>query len=69
MKKETNDQHSEKQKIFDDYAKSLGCMDFKNLLLWHSVDNKTPIEHVFIACDLVQEELQKRVKEKLSIIK
>lgn len=54
--------HQEKQRIFDEYAKTKGYDDWQNLL------HKAPVNelpnHTFAACDLVQEEQQKRIAEK-----
>lgn len=53
--------HQEKQRIFDEYAKSKGFESWQNLL------HKAPVNelpnHTFAACDLVQEEQQKRIAE------
>lgn len=56
--------HQEKQRIFDEYAKSNGfdC--------WNELQSTCDIiilkRHIFRACDLVQEEQQKRIKERIS---
>ncbi len=53
--------HQEKQRIFDEYAKSQGFESWQNLL------HKAPVNelpnHTYEACDRVQEEQQKRIAE------
>lgn len=58
--------HQEKQRIFDEYAKSQGFEDFLDSMYeYWSKDNSLSnlISHIFAACDLVQEEQQKRIYE------
>lgn len=59
--------HQDKQRIFDEYAKSqeFECWnDLKNCCIEFDMDID---EHVFAACDKVQEEQQKRIAEKACI--
>lgn len=59
--------HQEKQRIFDEYAKTLNDFDrkiFESFLSSLAIGKKTIREHVFAACDLVQEEQQKKIAEK-----
>lgn len=59
--------HQEKQEIFDRYARNYrGVPNFKRLIEYSSVDDKTRLEHIFAACDLVQEEQQKRIAENMN---
>ncbi|WP_312306583.1 hypothetical protein [Chryseobacterium sp.] len=56
--------HQEKKEIFDQYAKSQEFEDWndlKNCCIEFDMDID---EHVFAACDIVQEEQQKRIAEK-----
>lgn len=60
----------EKQSIFDEYAKSQGYVDFLDSMYeYWSEDNSLShlISHIFAACDLVQEEQQKRIAENVKI--
>lgn len=54
--------HQEKQEIFDRYAEQLMAPDFNHLMFWCAGKNR--LEHIFAACDLVQEEQQKRIIKK-----
>lgn len=61
--------HTEKQEIFDKYAKTIGYQDWRELLADYSPytmleDSEFQI-HVLEACDLVQQEQQKRIADKL----
>lgn len=63
--------HTEKQRIFNDYAKSLNDFDrklFENFLTSVSIGNKTIREHMYVACDLVQQEQQKRIAENVETL-
>ncbi|AZA82192.1 hypothetical protein C1637_09820 [Chryseobacterium lactis] len=62
--------HQEKQEIFDAYAKSKNFTDWPSLQHVYKVNllNKDEFMlHVFAACNLVQEEQQKRIAEKARI--
>ncbi|MCE4064322.1 hypothetical protein LXM63_04395 [Chryseobacterium gleum] len=58
--------HQEKRRIFDEYAKSQGFKDFDDLVFTtvHTYNSDKTLEHVFAACDIVQEEQQRRIAEK-----
>jgi hypothetical protein len=65
--------HQEKQRIFDEYAKSKGHLNWQKMQDAYVIEIKEEILqdadaimnsymiHVFNACDLVQEEQQKRI--------
>ena len=56
--------HTEKQRIFDQYADNKGYGDWEELLYEFSLGLKNEDEFmldVFAACDLVQQEQQKRI--------
>lgn len=58
--------HTEKQKIFDEYAKSKGYENWHFLQIFTMVkhqDSESLTKHIFAACDLVQKEQQKRIAE------
>ncbi|WP_288435323.1 hypothetical protein [uncultured Chryseobacterium sp.] len=60
--------HQEKQSIFDQYAKSQGYEDWHSLQVFTMIkfqDSTKLQNHIFAACDLVQEEQQKRIAQKL----
>ncbi|TQM18313.1 hypothetical protein [Chryseobacterium aquifrigidense] len=62
--------HQEKQRIFDEYAKTLNDFDrkiFESFLSSIAIGKKTIREHVFVACDLLQAEQQKRIYETTEI--
>lgn len=62
--------HQEKQRIFDAYAKSQEFDDWNDLIIAFEVKaiNSDEFEnHLFAACDLVQEEQQKRISENACI--
>lgn len=61
----SNNPHEEKQSIFDEYAKKYRVNSFEELLKWSAVKNKTAMEHIFSACDMVQKEQQKRIKKSI----
>ncbi|WPO89900.1 hypothetical protein [Chryseobacterium sp. HR92] len=54
--------HQEKQCIFDAYAKAKVFISWMHLV--NSCNNYELLNHTFAACDLVQEEQQKRISEK-----
>lgn len=59
--------HQEKQSIFDEYAKSQGYADWESIIFEFEIHLSNADElnlHIFAACDLVQEEQQKRIAEK-----
>ncbi|MCC3214975.1 hypothetical protein LIV57_06795 [Chryseobacterium sp. X308] len=56
--------HQEKQEIFDQYAKSNGFDCWAGLQ--STCDPIILKRHVFRACDLVQEEQQKRIAENVN---
>ncbi|BAP30109.1 coenzyme F420 hydrogenase subunit alpha FrhA [Chryseobacterium sp. StRB126] len=61
--------HQEKQRIFDEYAKSQGFKDWDDLQFQYCTLLMTDDEfnlYMFAACDLIQEEQQKRIAEKIS---
>lgn len=57
--------HTEKQLIFDEYAKSQGFENWQHLL------HKAPVEslpnHTYIGCDLVQKAQQDRIAKAANI--
>lgn len=56
--------HQEKQRIFDEYAKSQGYADWESIIFEFEIHLSNADElnlHIFAACDLVQEEQQKRI--------
>lgn len=57
--------HQEKQRIFDEYAKSKVFISWDHLV--NSCNNYELLNHTFAACDLVQEEQQKLIAENASI--
>ncbi len=57
--------HQEKQEIFDQYAKSAGYKDFIKIVQTHSP--RIVMHYIFAACDLVQEEQQKRISDNATI--
>lgn len=61
--------HTEKQEIFDKYAKSKGFEDFDDLVFTtvHTYNSDSTLEHIYAACDLVQQEQQKRIAEKAEL--
>ncbi len=56
--------HQEKQRIFDEHAKSAGYEDFIKIVQTHSP--RIVMHYIFAACDLLQEEQQKRIAKKFS---
>lgn len=60
--------HQEKQRIFDEYAKSKGYDNWDSLTIGLIVNQESDElnEHIFEACDLVQAEQQKRIAERFS---
>ncbi|MDQ1859280.1 hypothetical protein [Chryseobacterium sp. WLY505] len=56
--------HQEKQRIFDQYAKSQEYLGWEDL--YNNSNDYKLINHVFSACDLVQEEQQERIAENVS---
>lgn len=62
--------HQEKQRIFDEYAKSKGYADWESIIFEFEIHLSNADEldlHIFAACDLIQEEQQKRIAEKARI--
>ncbi|WP_137906084.1 hypothetical protein [Chryseobacterium sp. 2VB] len=60
--------HQEKQRIFDEYAKSQGYEDWNSLQVLTIIkfqDSEKLKNQIFAACDLVQEEQQKRISASL----
>lgn len=64
--------HQEKQEIFNSFIKAqdlpLKVDDFEHLLIifrYSGIDVKTFKDLIFSACDLVQEEQQRRIAEKV----
>ncbi|MEN5306795.1 hypothetical protein ABE425_04725 [Chryseobacterium cucumeris] len=60
--------HQEKQRIFDEYAKSQGYADWESIIFEFEIHLSNADElnlHIFAACDLVQEEQQKRISASL----
>jgi hypothetical protein len=61
--------HTEKQKIFDEYAKEQGYKDWE-AIIWEfecHLSNANELNlHIFAACDLVQKEQQKRIAENMN---
>ncbi len=55
--------HQEKQRIFDEYAKSQEFEDFNDLINHYSEFADLVLKRIFAACDLVQAEQQKRIAE------
>lgn len=61
--------HQEKQRIFDEYAKSQGYEDWHSLQVFTMIkfqDSTKLQNHIFAACDIVQEEQQKRIAENVN---
>ncbi|AZB01265.1 hypothetical protein EG359_17325 [Chryseobacterium joostei] len=59
--------HQEKQEIFDEYFKSINRVNVDCFLASfgvHEMLRSNLIKHIFAACDLVQEEQQKRIADK-----
>ncbi|MBP1165077.1 hypothetical protein JOE44_001961 [Chryseobacterium sp. PvR013] len=65
--------HQEKQEIFDQYAKNQKYDNWRHLLQKAVCDENMSVselkEHIFAACDLVQEEQQIRIAENAKIQK
>lgn len=66
--------HQEKQEIFDQYAEQQGYGDWNDLKseIYHETEDAFLFaikidKHIFAACDLVQEEQQKRIAENAKI--
>lgn len=55
--------HTEKQKIFDQYAKSKGIESWE--VLTYSIPVEDLINYTYEACDLVQEKALKKASDKL----
>ena len=61
--------HQEKQRIFDEYAKEQGYKDWESIIFDFEINLANTDElnlHIFAACDLVQEEQQKRIAENVN---
>ncbi|TQM18307.1 hypothetical protein [Chryseobacterium aquifrigidense] len=58
--------HQEKQEIFDQYAKSQEFENWNHLKNFHLENDIDIDEEIFAACNLVQEEQQKRIAERIS---
>ncbi|MEE6130243.1 hypothetical protein V2E39_22785 [Chryseobacterium arthrosphaerae] len=61
--------HQEKQEIFDRFAKSQGFKDWEDIQTEYHIALMSDDElklYIFAACDLVQEEQQKRISERIS---
>ncbi|WP_312900209.1 hypothetical protein [Chryseobacterium taichungense] len=58
--------HTEKQKIFDRYARNVGFENWKGLLVFTRTFKADKLQnHIFAACDLVQKAQQERIAEKI----
>lgn len=60
--------HQEKQEIFDQYAKKQGYQKWEDLVMFSGFTFSARlalITHMYNACDLVQEEQQKRIAASL----
>lgn len=58
--------HQEKQRIFDEYARSENYQKWEDLIQFNCntiTGRQSIISHIFAACDLVQAEQQKRIAE------
>ncbi|MEJ5105530.1 hypothetical protein [Chryseobacterium sp. MYb328] len=55
--------HQEKQRIFDEYAKSQEFENWNDLKNFHLENDIDLDDEIFAACDLVQEQQQKRIAE------
>lgn len=55
--------HQEKKIIFDQYAKSQGFESWLRLKIHFNNRSEDYDEHIFAACDLVQEEQQRCIAE------
>ena len=53
--------HTEKIKIFDDYAKEQGFTDMMHFVSSSLLDSAQLCNHIFEACDLVQKAQQDRI--------
>lgn len=63
--------HQEKQRIFDEYAQSKLYHSWEMLVKNNNnsvVGTKDLMKHIFAACDLVQEEQQKKIVDKAKMI-
>lgn len=61
--------HQEKQEIFDQYAQKQGYQKWEDLVMFSGFTFSARlalITHMYNACDLVQEEQQKRIAENVS---
>ena len=58
--------HQEKQRIFDEYAYLEGYSHWKHLIS-SCLDSDRLEEHIFAACDLIQEEQQKRILDNVRL--
>ncbi|WP_430827265.1 hypothetical protein [Chryseobacterium indologenes] len=62
--------HQEKQHIFDEYAKSQNYSSWAEIIFLYdgreAEEYAEFMSHVFAACDLLQEEHQKRIAKKFS---
>ncbi|KAA2223014.1 hypothetical protein [Chryseobacterium sediminis] len=62
--------HLEKIEIFNEYAKSQGYADWEAIIFEYEIHLASTDElnlHIFAACDLVQEEQQKRIADNACI--
>ncbi|WP_347219313.1 hypothetical protein [Chryseobacterium sp.] len=62
--------HQEKQRIFDEYAKSQGFKDWEDVQTEYHLALMSDDElklYIFSACDLVQEQQQKRISENAEV--
>ncbi|QIY92218.1 hypothetical protein [Chryseobacterium gallinarum] len=62
--------HQEKQRIFDEYAKQQGYEDWDSLCFDYDLNlmsDRKFQNNIFAACDLVQEEQQKRIVENVKV--
>lgn len=59
--------YTEKQKIFDEYAKMLGFSNWLHFISSSLVDSEDLCSHTYEACDLVQKEQQKRIVENIKL--
>ncbi|WP_288373982.1 hypothetical protein [uncultured Chryseobacterium sp.] len=61
--------HQEKQRIFDAYAQKQGFQKWEDLVMFSGFTfsgRLALINHMYNACDLVQEEQQKRIAENVN---
>lgn len=59
--------HTEKQKIFDDYAKEQGFTDMMHFVSSSLLDSAQLCNHIFEVCDIVQKAQQDRIAKAANV--